>query len=118
MEEQKLEIKNAVITKTRLGYQAQGIMTCYLDLSFGSAMQSFGGFALDVYDKKLGERLGAAYGMDFIQAILKTLEIERWENLEGEQIRVKADFHKIHSIGHFIKDQWFNPSELKRKCDE
>ncbi len=113
-----MELKNAVIISTSLGGHdgAGSIMTCMIRLDYGGSGQGFGGWSLDEPikddDGKFLCRKGSALGMQFIIDVLKVLELESWEDLKGTCCRVKADFDKIHAIGHFLKDQWFNPQEI------
>lgn len=96
-----------------LGVEDHGIFTCFLNLDYGGLSQSFGGYALDKYDKKEDTRLGTAYGLEFIRRILATLEVSSWEKLPGTHIRVVAQHDKVLSIGHIIKDRWFAPDDIK-----
>ena len=99
-----METKNAKIVSTFLGYEGHGILSCYLTLDYGGSGQSFGGYELKY----------PAYGIDFIDKILKTVGVESWEDLAGKCIRVKSEYTKIHSIGNLIEDKWFNPeTDLK-----
>ena len=93
------EIKNAKIIKTFLGKEDHGIPTCYLQLDYDGSSQSFGGWDLRF----------PAYGIDFIMSILKTLEIESWEKLNGVFCRVDAGKGKVFGIGNIVKDIWFYP---------
>ena len=104
-------IKNAKITGTFLGYGDHGILTYYISLDYGDSFQSFGGYALDRYDKEQERRVGSAIGMDHIASILSVLEVDSWEKLEGEYIRVEAVSNTVMKIGHVIKDEWFNPED-------
>ncbi len=107
-----MEIKNAKIVSTKLGYEYHGIFTCSLQLDYGGVRQSFGGYTLDSYSKELKRRIGSAFGMNFLIGMLKTLDIESWEDLVGQNIRVQCSHTKVDKIGHFLKDQWFDPKEL------
>jgi hypothetical protein len=109
------EIRNAIIESTSLGYEDHGILTCMLMTKSDGIGQGFGGYAFDTYDKTQERRVGSAYGIEFIAAVLNTLEVDCWEKLKGTHLRVDADHSKIHRIGHIIKDKWFDPSEL---CDD
>lgn len=107
-----IEIKNAVIESTMLGDEDHGIFSCYLNLNYGGSGQSFGGYALDRHNGERNaksRRIGTGYGCEFIKRILETLEVASWEKLPKTNIRVKAEGHKVHAIGHFLKDQWFSP---------
>ena len=115
-------IKNAQISDTMLGLEDHGIMTYMIGLDYGSSGQEFGGFTLDepIKDKddNFIERRGTAYGMELIMKILEILEVDSWEKLIGQHIKVKLSDDtlggKIIAIGHFLKDQWFNPEELNK----
>ena len=109
------EIMNARIRSTQLGNEDHGIFTCFLHLEYDHGGQSFGGYALDEHNQKRGaesERVGTAYGLQFLMEILRVLEVESWEKLPGTVCRVRAEHSKVHAIGHFLKDQWFDPAEL------
>ena len=96
-----MEIKNARITGTMLGYEDHGIFTCMIDLDYGGGCQGFGGYTL-----------GGDYTNKFIEGIFKALKVRKWEELKGQLIRVKADNSKVYEIGHLLEDSWFNPREL------
>lgn len=89
--------RTAQIKDTFLGREDHGIMTCYITMDYGASAQSFGGYFLE--------------RTDFLSKILDVLEVRSWEKLPGTPCRVRHDSGKIFAIGHFIKDQWFNPGE-------
>lgn len=93
------EIRNAKITGTTLGFEDHGIMTAFVNTMSGCVGQSFGGYSMS------GE-----WGMQFIIRLLKILEVESWEQLNGQYCRVDASNDKIHRIGHIINNNWFEPS--------
>ena len=112
-----MDIRNAKITKTMLGIEEHGILTCSLTLDYGSSFQSFGGYALDERIKimhKFSHREGTKIGMIFIQKLMEVVGVRSWEELEGQHVRAKIDgFNSpVSSIGHFLKDKWFTPKEL------
>ena len=96
-----LHPKNAKIVSTMLGFEDHGIMTCYLYLDYDGSGQGFGGYAL-----------GGEFGIEFIKKILKTLEVDKWEDLAGTHCRAEAGHDKVHRIGHILKDQWFDPKDI------
>lgn len=106
-------IQNAKITSTQLGDEDHGIMTCYLMLEGDGWGCAFGGFALDTFDKTLNRRVGTAAGLDAIMELMKTLEVNKWEDLTGQYVRcVSAGWGgKIEKIGHLLKDKWFSFKE-------
>lgn len=107
-----MSIKNAVITNVMLGYEDHGILTLTVGLDYGGSCQHFGGYALDQWNESLKRRVGTAYGTEWIIRLLKTLEVESLQTLVGKSVRVEANHCHVAKIGHFLKDQWFDPSEL------
>lgn len=106
-----MEIKNAIITSTMLGIEDHGIMSFYLYLDYGNSAQGAGGYSLDTPIKKgdtFLRRVGTAEGLSLIMEILQIVDVEKWEDLKGRHIRVKADHDKVYAIGHFLKDKWLN----------
>lgn len=94
-------IKNAVIRKVTLGFHdgLGSIPTAMVHLDYAGSGQGFGGYCL---------KGTAAY--DFIYGVLNALECDGWEKLVGESCRADADWGKVYRIGHFLKDQWFDPA--------
>ena len=114
------KVENAEIESTVLGDEDHGVFTCYVFVSGDGWGCGFGGYALDEYNKEKKERVGTAYGLEFIKRILKTLEIGTWEKLKGTPVRVETTGigGKIARIGHFRKDRWFDPRELLAEMKE
>lgn len=94
-----LETHNARIESTFLGREDHGIPTCFVRLKFERGTQTFGGYDL------------RAHGYDFIDRILVAVGVEKWEDLRGQMVRIKAEHVKVHAIGHIIEDRWFCPAE-------
>lgn len=87
-----------------LGFEGHGILTIQLTMDYDEGgCQGFGG-----YDLRGSENL-----MRWITGLLKTVDVEEWENLKGSYIRVKLDSDgvegRIKEIGHLLKDKWFDP---------
>lgn len=115
------ETRNAIIESTFFGTEDHGIFTAWLTLSYGGSGQGFGGYRLDgpiQQNGRLKGRVGTAYGMQFVMEILRVLGVESWEKLKGTHCRVEADQGKVYRIGNILKDEWFDPDELLRKCKE
>lgn len=92
------EIKNAKIEYTMLGLEDHGIFTATVGLDYGGSGQGFGQYCLK------GE---AAYV--FISRVLEVVGCEQWEHLPGKPCRVEAEHSKVHKIGHYLRDEWFDP---------
>ena len=115
------EIKNAVIKSTSLGYEDHGILTCYVYLEGDGWGVGFGGYALDGYDKSAKRRWAAnGYGVEFIRAIMRVAGVEVWEKLPGKSVRVDTEGWggKALRLGHFLKDDWFDPKELAVQVEQ
>ena len=92
-----MEILNAKITGATLGEMGRGF-TSMLDLDYGGSGQGFGGYALR-----------GATTDKWIRGVLKTLELEAWEDLKGTACRARIEDGMVSAIGHYLKDQWFTP---------
>ncbi len=107
-----MEIKNAKIVETMLGYEDHGIFSCRLTFEYGDqGGQSLGGYALSGKNPK-DSYYKNQYCAMFIEGILKTVGVEKWEDLVGKYVRVEAEFEGIKRIGNIIEDIWFDPKEL------
>lgn len=110
MNDKKLIIENGKITGTMLGYEDHGIFTIGLSLECDGSGCVYGGYALDEFDKEKKARVGTAYGLESIIAVLKTLEIEKWEKIPGTFVRIEHEGWggKVVRIGHIMKDKWLD----------
>ena len=95
-----METKNAVIDHTFLGVEDHNVLTYFLHLKGEGWGQGLGGYFCD------HEFLALS-----IRRILETLEVSSWEGLPHTHVRIKGDRCQIHSIGHILKDQWYNVKE-------
>jgi hypothetical protein len=112
-----MNILNAKISGTTLGFEDHGIFTCMIHLDYDGAGQSFGGYCFDIYDEKLMRRIGNRYGVEFMMELLNTVGVLTWEELKGSYVRVRQQIDKVHAIGHITKDKWFDPVELLRRIN-
>lgn len=113
-------IENAKITGTTLGTEDHGIFTAYVHCSGPGWGCGFGGYALDQWNEAKQERIGTAYGLEFIKRILSTVGVENWEQLKGQHIRVETEGlgGGIRRIGHLLEDKWFDPKQLAAEFTE
>jgi hypothetical protein len=99
-----IEIKNAIIDKVQIFIKDNGNLSIFLDLDYGKCQQSFGG-----YDFQVGINLYNYFG-HFIWRLMKIVNVSNLDDLVGKPVRVKCDFSQVYAIGHFLKDEWFDPS--------
>lgn len=99
-----MEVKNAKITSTSLGYEDHGVFTFYLHLDYGGAGQGAGGYVLDRHTKKNRKRTGTKMGMDLIIAILRLLKVGIWEDLPGTYVKAKMTHDKVIAIAPIFAD--------------
>ena len=103
-----MEMVNAKIKSTYLGFEGHGILTATLNLDYGNSQQSFGGYGL--YGETRNDK-SCNYAGFFIQRILKTVGVDEWGDLSGKYIRVMLDRNMIDGIAHIVEDRWFHPRE-------
>lgn len=106
-----METRNAIITGTMLGYEDHGVLSAFVFLDYGGYSQGFGGYTLDTTSPdKMAPRIGHAACADFIAGVLRVTGAGKWEDIKGKHVRVRADYGKVHAIGHILKDDWFYPA--------
>jgi len=94
------ETQNAVITSTMLGKEGHGIPSFMIRMDLqNNNSQGFGG-----YDLRHPNHHVAVF------EILDAVDVKRWEELVGTNVRIKGSFNKIDAIGHIVKDQWYTPN--------
>lgn len=104
-----IETKNAVITGTNL-FIERDMLTAFVNLEYGkSSGQGFGGYELDKWDEGTQNYIPSKSCGLFIRRVLETVGVDKWENLKGKHVRVKADREKIYAIGHILENSWFEP---------
>ena len=115
----RTKIENAKITRTMLGIEDHGIMTCMITVEGPGWGCGFGGYAFDAWDPDKKDRFGVGYGIEFIKRVLSTVGVEKWEDLPGKHIRVENEGWggKITRIGNILEDKWFDPEELTKEFE-
>lgn len=103
------KIENAQITSTKLG-EEHGCLTARVIVEGDGWGGGLGGYCLDHWCAKTGEH-HSSDGYGAIIELMKTLEVESWEELKGKYVRVESENWKIIRIGHLMKDNWFSFEE-------
>ncbi|MDT2850163.1 hypothetical protein P7H60_13495 [Vagococcus carniphilus] len=109
-----IEVVNAEIISTKLGFEGHGIFTLFIGLRFESGNIGFGNFALDQWCDKEVKRTGSQLGIDVIMRIIKIAGVKNWEELEGQYIRInKVGLgESLTYIGHLVNDDWLNVKDI------
>ena len=106
-----VEIKNAKIESTSLGYDRGIFLVAWIYLDYGGSSQGFGGYVLAKSEGPM--RPLNDFGIEAINRILNTLGVHKWEQLPGTPCRAKASHGKVYAVGHYLKDKWFSYEDLK-----
>lgn len=108
---------NAIIKDVIIGFEDHGVFIMYLDIEGENINGYFGGYGFSYNDSETNEFHGHAFGIEFMAKILNVVGVSTMKELKGKNIRVrfKGWGSTIHSIGHIMKNIWFDPEELKEK---
>jgi hypothetical protein len=106
-----MEIKNAIIESVTISKAERNLLDAWLFLDYGGIGQGFGGYALYLPKGFLNHTNTGDFAGHFIFRCMEIAGVDKWEQMKGRTIRVKADQGKVHAIGHIVKDDWFNPTE-------
>ena len=95
------DMSNAILGRAWIGIEDHGCLTCVLQLNGDGSTQGFGGRRLD--------GSGDNYAGPKIRALLDALEVDSWDRVKGQAVRVRRDAGgMITAIGHIVKDRWFS----------
>lgn len=96
-------IENAIIKDARVFVEDHGILTSFVDVSYGGGSgQGFGG-----YDLRSDNRL-AMWHLE----LFKVFGATDLRDLGGRPCRVEVEGGLIRRIGHYIENRWFDPKEM------
>lgn len=101
-----MKMMNVVIEKAELTNEG-GIFRAKLELKGASCGMAFS-CVLDEYDN--GSRHTTPRGAEFIRAILTTVGVDKWEDLEGKYVRALIKDNLCYGIGHITKDVFVDRS--------
>lgn len=109
------EILNAQITSTKLG-EDHGCLTAYIFLEGDGWGVIFGGYCLDHWCADVGEH-SSLDGYGAVIELMKTLEVDSWEQLKGQYVRVEFEEQgrEVIRIGQLMKNKWFSFKEYFAK---
>lgn len=111
------EMLNDKITETKLG-EDHGCLTAYICVEGDGWGGGMGGHCLDHWHRDVGY-YDSPDGYGAIIELMKTLEVDKWEDLKGKYVRVHVDEHNtIDRIGHLMKNKWFSFKEYFEKVKE
>jgi hypothetical protein len=115
-----MEIRNAIIKSARITTADYGLLTVWVELDYGDSCQGFGGYGL--FRPESPSFANANYAGLFVWRVMEVAGVDDWDKLTGKTIRVRAEHSKVHSIGHIVKDIWFDPeaeiNRMKRKQED
>lgn len=102
-----MEIVNAKIAGTKLG-EDHGCLTVMLTLEGDCWGCGYGGYCLDHWFADPGcHHSSDGYGA--IIELMKTLEVDSWEQLKGKVVRVEFDNNNtVIKIGASLTNKWFS----------
>lgn len=105
-------ISNATVESVSLQIDRGFAVTIWLNVKHESGSQGFGGYCLAHVDRDPSPHLAA-----WVVGLMRLFGVERWEDIAGKPCRVDSDFGRIYRVGHFLKDEWFDPEEVHARLE-
>lgn len=98
-----VEIRNARIKSTMLGFEDHGLLTFWLTLDYGGNIeQGFGGLNLSYKGANLS----------LLGSLLRTVGVDSWEKLPGQIVQARIAGGRVVALGHALNGTWFDPARL------
>jgi len=113
----RIDTINAMIEQAELGFNEKDIFTFIITLDTAGKKRYFGGIRLDTYDERRNRCVGTALGLDMIMQLMRVAGARTWDEMVGRHVRVKKTATRVLAIGHFVKDQWFDPIDVIGEFD-
>lgn len=76
----------AKVERVFVGFEDHNIFTIAVELGYGGAHQSFGGYALDEWSQQHQRRLGTAAGMDMLVQLTKLFQVDDLHRAVGKYV--------------------------------
>lgn len=96
------EKRIAKIENTHLG-EDHGVLTAYLFVDYGEGgKQGIGGYSLDRYNRETEQRVGTAYGCEFIRRLMLACGVSTWEKLSGRTVYAICNRAEPAGFGHKV----------------
>jgi hypothetical protein len=103
----EIQTLNARIVSTYLGAAHGTDFGCSLLLNYGTKDQNVICPHLYEYDEE-STMISWKGAIPILTLILNIAGVNKWEDLSGRFIRVRATHDKVHAIGHIIEDKWLD----------
>lgn len=109
---QSMFTTNAVIESATITNEDHGLLSAWITLDYGGSGQDFGGYSLYLPKSLKHHKNQPNFAGHFIWRVMEVAGVSEWSQLKGKTIRVRKEdeWGRIISIGHIVKDDWFDPA--------